>query len=79
MSLDPLVAVDGAKSSVPLERPPPSCSRPVNPPGSARSEPRAVDPATFSAAMSTVARPPLGSRMSPLDVNGPSRDWPSAR
>ena len=36
-------------------------------------------PATFSSAIAIVARPPCGSNISPLEVNGPSFDCPSAR
>ena len=69
----------GRKPSVPDSPPPPTSSVPVKPPGSLRSAPRATLPATLSAAMSIVARPPLGSRICPVEVNGPSRDWPLAR
>jgi hypothetical protein len=69
----------GLNSKFPIMPPPASVSVPVNPPGSERRLPRAVVPMTSSAAIAIVARPPLGSNIWPLDVNGPSRDPPDAR
>ena len=79
MRLDLLVAADRRKPERSVKSPAGNPQRPVKPPGSARSCPRAGVPATLSAAMSIVARPPLGSKIWPLEVNGPSRDWPLAR
>ena len=78
MRLDPLRAIDRQEGQCAVDRPPAAWRAGeaawVGPQVAAP-----VVPATFNAAIEMIVRPPLGSRIRPCDVNGPSFEPPLAR